>query len=219
MELTTSSRGQDSRRELLNVAIDCFARYGYQATSIDRIAREAGVTKGALYYHFKDKADLLSEAVKSRVGQWEHRVVEEVRPVSSAAQQLRRVADVCLEHATKSNHRRMIITLMVEALDTNAPLSAEFRAMMQRFREFLRLAVESGQRSGEFRADVDSHTAAEVYAGAVMGAEIQYYQDPTAISLNATLDAFLAQYLGWLSAGLQQSNHRRSQPTARARRS
>ncbi|HVN84098.1 MAG TPA: TetR/AcrR family transcriptional regulator [Candidatus Binatia bacterium] len=219
MEATAAKRGGESRQELLDVAIDCFARFGYQATSIDRIAREAGVTKGALYYHFKDKADLLFAAVKSRVGQWERRVIDAMRPVPSSGARLRQVAQVCLDHATKSNHRRMIITLMVEALDTNAPISAEFRAMMQRFREFLATVVAGGQRHGEFRSDIDPAVAAEVYAGAVMGAEIQYYQDPNAISLPATLDAFLDQYLGWLSAGVnhRQSNHRRTRP-ARAPR-
>ncbi len=213
------TRGGEARRELLDVAIDCFARFGYHATSIDRIAREAGVTKGALYYHFKDKADLLFAAVQKRVGQWERRVGDDVRGVASAAARLRQVTQVCLDHAIKSNHRRMIITLMVEALDTNAPLSAEFRAMMRRFREFLTRLVASGQRRGEFRTNIDAEVAAEVYAGAVMGAEIQYYQDPKAISLPATLDAFIEQYLGWLSAGLnhRQSNHRPDRATNRSR--
>jgi len=196
---SASTRGNGSRHELLDTAIDCFARFGYQATSIDRIAREAGVTKGALYYHFKDKEDLLFEAVKNRVGQWERRVVEEVRPAISAGMRLRQVAHVCLEHATKSNHRRMIVTLMVESLDSSKPLSAEFRAMMDRFRTFLREVIERGQHDGEFRPDIDPAVAAQVYAGAVMGAEIQYYQDPEAISLSDTLEVFVEQHLAWLA--------------------
>ena len=40
-----------ARKDLMAIAIDCFARYGYQGTSIDRIASAAGVTKGAIYYH------------------------------------------------------------------------------------------------------------------------------------------------------------------------
>ncbi len=183
----------------MDVAIDCFARYGSQATSIDRIAKAAGVTKGALYYHFKDKEELLFEAVKNRVGQFERRVVGDLSPISDASAALRELARVCLEHATKSNHRRLIVTLMVEALDTNPRLTAEFRAMMHRFREFLCGIVRHGQERGQFRRDVDPAVAAEVYAGAVMGAEIQYYQDPQGFDLPATIDAFVAQYVGWLS--------------------
>src|SRR6266849_4886429 len=119
-------RGQ-SRRDLMDIAIDCFARYGFQATSIDRIAKAAGVTKGALYYHFKDKEELLFEAVKSRVGQFERRVVGDLAPDADAPGALRQLARVCFDHATKSNHRRLIVTLMVEALDTNPRLAAQDR--------------------------------------------------------------------------------------------
>src|ERR1700739_296045 len=100
-------RGDQSRRDLMKIAIDCFARYGYQATSIDRIAKAAGVTKGALYYHFKDKEELLFEAVKNRGGQFERRVVADLATGSDAAAALRQLARLCFDHATKSNHRRL----------------------------------------------------------------------------------------------------------------
>ena len=63
-----SARGERSREELTKIAIDCFAKYGYRGTSVDRIARAAGVTKGALYYHFRDKEALLAAAVADRIG-------------------------------------------------------------------------------------------------------------------------------------------------------
>ncbi len=192
-------RGVDSRRDLMDIAIDCFARYGFQATSIDRIAKAAGVTKGALYYHFKDKEDLLFAAVQNRLGQFERRVRNEVTPVTDAAAALRQLARICFEHATKSNHRRLIVTLMIEALDTNPRLAAQFRDMMHRFRSFLREIVTLGQGRGEFRAEVPPGVAAEVYAGAIMGAEIQYYQDPKSVNLAAIMAAFVEQYIGWLS--------------------
>ena len=191
---------KDGRRDLMDIAIDCFARYGYQGASIDRIAKAAGLTKGAIYYHFKDKEELLFEAVKNRVSQFERRVTSDLGGVTDAVGALRRVTSVCLEHATKSNHRRLIVTLMVEALDTNARLSAQFRDMMRRFRGFLRGIIELGQRQGVFRADLDAATAAGVYAGAVMGAEIEYYQDPTTVDLGQHLHTFLDSYLTWLAS-------------------
>ncbi len=200
MAAVRPARAENGRRDLMDIAIDCFARYGYTATSIDRIAKAARLTKGAIYYHFKDKEDLLFEAVKTRVSQFEHRVTEDLAPIHDAVAALSRVTDVCLEHATKSNHRRFIVTLMVEALDNNARLSAQFRGMMRRFRAFLRDIIERGQRQGAFRTDVSASTAAGIYAGAVMGAEIQYYQDPKAIDLRDTLRVFLDQYLTWLRA-------------------
>src|SRR5258706_14072171 len=153
---TRPARQENGRRDLMDIAIDCFARFGYQGASIDRIAKAAGLTKGAIYYHFKDKEELLFEAVKNRVSQFERRVNTDLGPVTDAAAALKRVAAVCHEHATKSNHRRLIVTLMVEALDTNARLSAQFRQMMHRFRAFLRRIIEAGQHQGVFRSDVRS---------------------------------------------------------------
>lgn len=206
---TRPARLENGRRDLTDIAIDCFARYGYQATTIDRIAKAAGLTKGAIYYHFKDKEDLLFAAVKNRVSQFENRVTEDLLPVQDAVAALRGVTAICLEHATKSNHRRFIVTLMVEALQTNARLSAQFRHMMERFRVFLRGVIEVGQQSGVFRPDLDATSAATVYAGAVMGAEIQYYQDPQAVDLENALRTFLDQYLTWLRAAARRSAPRR----------
>ena len=72
------ARLENGRRDLTDIAIDCFARYGYHATSIDRIARAAGLTKGAVYYHFRDKEELLFEAVKNRVSQFERSVTSDM---------------------------------------------------------------------------------------------------------------------------------------------
>ncbi len=203
----------------MNVAIDCFAKYGFQATSIDRIAKAAGVSKGALYYHFKDKEELLFEAVKNRVGQFERRVASDLESTSDGKRALRNLGRICVEHATKSNHRRLIVTLMVESLDTNQRVTKQFREMMKRFRGFLHAIVRGGQRRGQFRKSIDAAVAAEVFAGAIMGAEIQYYQDPKAFDLAATVDAFVEQYILWLRArgngviGATHRNGTRRKPT------
>src|SRR5437667_6559386 len=167
-----------SRTQLVRAAIDCFARLGYQGTTIDRIARDAGVTKGAVYYHFRDKEQLLFDAVKDHVGEFERQVLAEVTPETDTMAALRRVVDVCFFHATVSNHRRFIITLMVEALDTNPRLSAEFRNILRRMRAFLANVVWRGQQRGTLRTDVSSEAVAAVLAAGIIGAEVQHYQDP-----------------------------------------
>jgi TetR/AcrR family acrAB operon transcriptional repressor len=192
-------RPDASRRQLVEIAIDCFALHGFQGTSIDRIARSAGVTKGALYYHFKDKEDLLLEAVKDRIGEFEVQVRDAVAASDDTHERLKRVIDACFVTATASNHRRFIITLMVEALDTNPRLSEQFRKVLRRMRGFLADVVADGQRRGIMRADVQPAEAAALIAGTIMGAEIQHYQDPGEVDLRRVLDAHLRQLADWLA--------------------
>ncbi|TFH29614.1 MAG: TetR/AcrR family transcriptional regulator, partial [Myxococcales bacterium] len=103
-------RGEKSRHELTRIAIDCFARFGFQGTSIDRIARDAGVTKGAIYYHFKDKEDLLAAAVADRIQEFEQRVEQACAGLGPSGA-LRRIAEVCVEHARSLDHPRFVVTL------------------------------------------------------------------------------------------------------------
>jgi AcrR family transcriptional regulator len=191
---------QPSRKQLMAVAIDCFARLGYQGTSIDRIAREAGVTKGAVYYHFRDKEDLLFAAVTDRIGGFQKQVLDTVgMPAADAIGALRRVIDACFFHATVSNHRRFVITLMVEALDVNPRLSDQFREMMRQMRAYLAAIVRKGQARGDVRPDVEPEAVAANIAGGIMGAEIQHYQDPEQVDLRAALDTLVTQLAEWLA--------------------
>src|ERR1700751_3132329 len=56
---------------LIDAAVDLFASYGYRGTSLARIARAAGVTKGALYWHFADKEEFFIAVVAKVLGEWE----------------------------------------------------------------------------------------------------------------------------------------------------
>jgi AcrR family transcriptional regulator len=49
----------DTRERIQSVALELFAEHGYQQTSLREIAERLGVTKAALYYHFKSKEDIV----------------------------------------------------------------------------------------------------------------------------------------------------------------
>lgn len=52
---------EERRQQLLDVAVDVFARKGYHAASMNDVAEAAGVTKPVLYQHFSSKRDLFVE--------------------------------------------------------------------------------------------------------------------------------------------------------------
>lgn len=53
------------RAQLLASAKKLFVKKGYRVTTTEEIARKVGLTKGALYFHFKNKEDILLELIKS----------------------------------------------------------------------------------------------------------------------------------------------------------
>ena len=54
-----SEQAAHTRQQVLDTAIELFAERGYDATSLQMIADRMGVTKAAVYYHFRAKADIL----------------------------------------------------------------------------------------------------------------------------------------------------------------
>lgn len=207
---TTSSRNVPGKEGLLRTAIDCFARYGFAGTSIDRIARAAGVTKGALYYHFHDKDELLFAAVKERILAFEASVVAQVDPKKNPSDALRQVAQLCAINARTDSQRQFILTVMVEAIDTNDELSQEFENMLRRFRSFLKYLIHTGQEAGTFRESCDSQVGADLMVGGILGAEVQFYQNREAFDLDRALEILVDQQLAWLqpTMGPKTASHR-----------
>lgn len=66
MERVSKKKTQDTRDRILDAAEDVFNNRGYSSTTLNEIAEAAGVTRGAIYWHFKNKDDLF-EAMCSRV--------------------------------------------------------------------------------------------------------------------------------------------------------
>ncbi len=61
----------ERREQLLASAHKLFAEKGYRATSTEEIARYAGLTKGAFYFHFQSKEEILFALIKYLVSQFE----------------------------------------------------------------------------------------------------------------------------------------------------
>ena len=59
MEHTAPTPRTDTRSRVQKVALELFAEQGYEKTSLREIAERLGVTKAALYYHFKSKEDIV----------------------------------------------------------------------------------------------------------------------------------------------------------------
>ena len=65
MARKTKQQAQETRQQILDAAVREFSERGVAATSLTDIATAAGVTRGAIYWHFKNKVDLFNEVWES----------------------------------------------------------------------------------------------------------------------------------------------------------
>lgn len=63
----------DTKEKILAVALQLFAKDGYEAVSVSKIAEKLGITKGALYKHYENKKDIFNSIV-ARMSQSDHEI-------------------------------------------------------------------------------------------------------------------------------------------------
>jgi len=67
MARKTAVDAEVTRQKLLGAGLEVFALDGYSAATLERVAQQAGVSRGAVYWHFKGKDALLQELLDSSV--------------------------------------------------------------------------------------------------------------------------------------------------------
>jgi AcrR family transcriptional regulator len=108
-----SSKAQQSeatRRKLLRVGRDLFARRGYSDVPTEEIVRLAGVTRGALYHHFRDKRDLFAAVVEQLEQEVSELVAQAALTKSDAWEQQRAAIDVYLDVCLEPAVQRILLT-------------------------------------------------------------------------------------------------------------
>jgi AcrR family transcriptional regulator len=90
----------DTRQRIQQIALELFTENGYEATSLREIAERLGVTKAALYYHFRTKDDIIESLVSDRMARLEELIVwadAQPRTLATRREALRRYSDMLHE--------------------------------------------------------------------------------------------------------------------------
>ena len=95
-------RSEATRRQLVTAARALFGARGYASVGTEEIVRAAGVTRGALYHHFRDKADLFAAVAEEVEAEIVERIAAEATgaaadPVDALRSGARLFLDTCAE--------------------------------------------------------------------------------------------------------------------------
>jgi TetR/AcrR family transcriptional regulator, transcriptional repressor for nem operon len=173
--LAKRSREPDvTRNKLLKAAFEEIYRRGFQAARLDTILTKAGVTKGALYHHFPDKASLgyavVDEVVRSFLLQrWSVGALAQFKgdPVSALQRILR-------HRSAGLTDREVELGCPLNNLGQEmSPLDERFRRRVARtfdtWTDAFAQALRRGQVEGTVRRGVDARKAAGFIVAAIEG--------------------------------------------------
>ncbi|MBA3276965.1 MAG: TetR/AcrR family transcriptional regulator [Chloroflexia bacterium] len=145
IESKNAVRSERTRAVLIAAARDLFATGGYAATSTPQIVSAAGITRGALYHHFADKADLFRAVVDAE----QATVAREIDAASGTAHDpidaIRAGGEAFLNAMRDPGRRRILLIDGPAVLGTAAMREIDARHAGRTLVEGVQAAVDAGR--------------------------------------------------------------------------
>ncbi len=150
-----SSAGHATRVRIQQVALELFLKKGYQSTSTRDVAAGLGVQQASLYYHIKNKQELLHGICYSSFVQ----VIENAEAAVAAAPDAReRVRCLLRTHLTTTlAYQKEFSISIMECRALSADYRAEIENLWQRYRVTIFAALDGAKASGVIRSDISNH--------------------------------------------------------------
>ena len=120
----SKEEAMETRRAILRVALDSFSKRGYALTTFNDIARRIHLTKGAIFWHFKSKEDLLAALILHMQESYDPlKALEQAETLEAIKETFLAWADVL---ATNSLHRQFMQFVM-SRVEWSEALTAKLR--------------------------------------------------------------------------------------------
>ena len=192
------------RQEIIDVATELFAQYGFASTSTKSIAQTVGVTEGLIFHYFPTKVELLRAVASQRKG-----FIGEVQALLAEAED--RPATEVLQHLvlgwTEAVHRQsdLIRMLLVES-QTNSELETAFQMVVGGTVDAMTAYLDSRVAAGELRSDLATRTSAMMFFSSLLLFFLANRSLPTEQWIQRA-GAFTAQLLDvWFEGALAPSD-------------
>ncbi|MFL5911417.1 MAG: TetR/AcrR family transcriptional regulator [Gaiellaceae bacterium] len=166
-----AERRARSRSALLESAARGLSRYGYGNLVLEQVAREAGYTRGALYYQFRDKEELALAVIEWVNENWIREVGDPARQEPSPVEELLGLAR---GHAVfcRRDIARVVMALRVEFAGQEHTVGHMIERVAATGVERVARLIRAGRRDGSIPPGPPARTVALACMGALEGAVI-----------------------------------------------
>jgi len=187
MARKTKEDAEATRAAILDAAESCFLHKGVARTALEDIAARAGHTRGAVYWHFKNKLEVF-EAVMERV---ESPLFQELAQVASPTnvaplETLRQFYLSAFDELTRNPHARNAVEISL----LRCELGEETRSILERDQRSasqsigrIKETLAQAKRLGQLRPELDPGQCAMILHCCVMGLLREWLLNPQSITL------------------------------------
>ncbi len=185
-------QSHETANRILNQAMKIFLEKGYHGTSVDDITRAAKLTKGALYWHFRSKEDLLKRIIEEYEGRFLDGMIQAVNAVRGSI--LHKIEEYFRYNAAFAYYNRELCvsfdTLAAELVGAHHGVEVEFRRIYKKYQKFLSNLIVQGKKEKVFKKEMDANLTALVIIAFHVGILLQWSMNKDEIDGEAYVNTF-----------------------------
>ena len=197
----TKEEAARTRQDVLKAALIIFGEKGYSRATLEQIATEAGVTRGAIYWHFHSKAELYNTLIENYSARGALIVEQAIADGGSFVDILRRIFIRQLQAVEEDIGLRAIMEIYLFKTGLDPELHT---ARLQQINsgqvllEGISDAMRTGITAGELRADIDPLEMARAFLAFQNGLIYLWLLSPESFSLRANAESMADILVGGL---------------------
>ncbi len=174
---------EQRKNQILDAAMQVFARLGFHKARMEDVAQEAGVSKGLLYWYYKNK-DAIIAAILDRLFSQEMRHLHNALAASGPVTD--RLLALSRETAQHMLSLKFLVPIAFEfyaLAGRNAHVRSALQQYYTQYRQNLMQLIEEGIASGEFREDTQAEAVAQTIIALFEGLVLLWVVDPEQVPL------------------------------------
>ncbi|SMO79756.1 TetR/AcrR family transcriptional regulator [Melghirimyces algeriensis] len=182
----------DTRTKILEAARRVFAKYGYEGATLDQVANDAGLTKGAVYWHFSSKSDLYLALCERSLTQLLQGLPDQIQNIFNAPnpmEALRTLLESQFSSCEERNGEQPM--LFFEFISSSRDPSVREK-LCEAFSKLFQGTSDSLQEMQQKRlltSDVDSHDLSVVLHSLINGIVLMWIVAPNHVSFQSASEA------------------------------
>lgn len=175
---TKREQRDESVDKLLSAARSLFVSKGYRSTTLEQVAAAAGLTKGAVYFHFGAKEAVLVQLLANVEAQLIAPALEILKapgnPVFDKFGQFLRMHGEM--GVTNREDMLLLISMSIEFAELDGTAAEAIKRMYASLHRAIEALIKRGQASGEFRRDAPAAELASIVIATHDGAFLEWYR-------------------------------------------
>lgn len=168
---------EKKRQEILHSAHACFAKKGFEASTVDDIVAHSGISKGAIYNYFKSKDEIYLALMDGQTNETGTKFTKAISKRETALDKLNYLIDAYLNNDPndEENKDHALVHFEFRLYSTRKPDLK--KALTERYKSFfvnlLVGIIKEGQSTGEFKKEIVPVMYADIFWAMVNGVTLQ----------------------------------------------